>query len=383
MRSSAILAICALLAACATSLVAPPPAQLFNDPLFPPPSERISADDVFAVNPAMKHFLNTELAGQVNARGLQQGFVDALFTKGQLKLEYDSAMTRNAAQAFDARAGNCLSLVIMTAALAKEMGLPIRYRRVFADDSWSRSGDVYFSIGHVNLALGRPSIEGGFGRDGSDTMTIDFLPPEDVRRTPALIIGEETIVAMYMNNRAAEAVARGQLDDAYWWARAAIAKDRGFLNAYNTLGVIYHRHGNLREAEYALGYALDGDPKNAHIMSNLARVLGDLGKDVERRTLIGRLQQLEPNPPFSFYDRGRKALREGDFRTAKAMFAKEVDRAPDYAEFHFWLAVACLGLREMGPAREELDRAIKYSANGHDRDLYAAKLARINSHQPR
>ena len=118
-------------------------------------------------------------------------------------------------------------------------------------------------------------------------------------------------------------------------------------------------------------------------MSNLARVLGDLGKDAERRTLMGRLQQLEPNPPFSFYDRGRKALREGDFRTAKAMFAKEVDRAPDYAEFHFWLAVAYLGLREMGPAREELDLAIKYSANGRDRDLYAAKLARINSHQPR
>ena len=248
MRNSAILAICTLLAACATSPVAPPPAQLFNDQLFRSSVGAHQRRRVFAVSPAMKHFLNTELAGQVNARGLQQGFVDALFTKGQLKLEYDSAMTRNAAQAFDARAGNCLSLVIMTAALAKEIGLPIRYRRVFVDDSWSRSGDVYFSIGHVNLALGRPSIEGGFGRDGSDTMTIDFLPPEDVRRTPALIIGEETIVAMYMNNRAAEAVARGQLDDAYWWARAAIAKDRGFLNAYNTLGVIYHRHGNLREA---------------------------------------------------------------------------------------------------------------------------------------
>jgi hypothetical protein len=383
MRLSAILPLCLLLAACATAPLAPPPPSLFNDQLFRPASLRISVDDVFAVSPAMKRFLNTELAGQINARGLQQGFVDAVFTKGQLKLEYDATMTRNAAQAFDARAGNCLSLVIMTASLAKEIGLPVRYRSVYVDDSWSRSGDVYFSIGHVNLALGRPAIEGGFGRDSADTMTIDFLPPQDVRRTPALIIGEETIVAMYMNNRAAEAFARGQLDDAYWWARAAIAKDRGFLNAYNTLGVVYHRHGDLREAEYALGYALEREPKNAHIMSNLARVLGDQGRDAERRILTARLEQLEPDPPFSFYNRGQKALRDGDFRTAKAMFAKEVDRTPDYGEFHFWLAVAYVGLGDTASAREQLDLAIRNSANGRDRDLYAAKLARIAAHQSR
>ena len=81
MRLSAILTLCMLLAACATAPVAPPPTSLFNDQLFRPPSERISADDVFAVSDAMKRFLNTELAGQINARGLQQGFVDALFTK--------------------------------------------------------------------------------------------------------------------------------------------------------------------------------------------------------------------------------------------------------------------------------------------------------------
>jgi Flp pilus assembly protein TadD len=384
MKVSAILTVSAMLAACTTAPVALPPTSLFNDHLFRAPPERISSDDVFAVSDAMRHFLNTELAGQLHARGQQQGFVDALFTKGQLKLEYDAAITRNAAQAFAARAGNCLSLVIMTAALAKEIGLPVRYRSVYVDDTWSRAGDVYFSIGHVNLALGRPAMEGGgFGRTGTDTITLDFLPPQDLRGMPALIIGEETIVAMYMNNRAAEAFLRGHLDDAYWWARAAIAKDRGFLNAYNTLGAVYHRHGNLPQAEYALGYALEREPKNAHIMSNLAGVLGEMGRVTERDALKARLAQLEPNPPFVFYNRGQKALRDGDFRTARAMFAKEVDRAPEYGDFHFWLAVAYVGLGDMGPAREQLDLAIKTSANRSDRDLYAAKLARITAAQSR
>ena len=92
-----------LLAACATPPVAPQTDRLFNDHLFHAPSERISADDVFAVSAAMKHFVHTEIADQLHDRGYQHGFADALQTKGQLKLEYDSAMTRNASQAFDAR----------------------------------------------------------------------------------------------------------------------------------------------------------------------------------------------------------------------------------------------------------------------------------------
>jgi len=35
---------------------------------------------------------------------------------------------------------------------------------------------------------------------------------------------------MYMNNRAVETLARGNLDDAYWWARAAILEDPHFID---------------------------------------------------------------------------------------------------------------------------------------------------------
>ncbi len=123
MRNWALLA-CVLLAACATpqQRVAPPQ-FLFNDSAFSAPSERISADDVFALNDQMKRYLRTSIASQLQLMGMQQGLISALYQKDQLKLQYDVSMTRNASQAFDARAGNCLSLVIMTAAFAKELGL--------------------------------------------------------------------------------------------------------------------------------------------------------------------------------------------------------------------------------------------------------------------
>ena len=318
MKSCTLLLLSVLLAACASVPVAPRPDHLFHDQLFRAPSERIAAGDIFAVSDEMKRFVRTEIGGPLHGGGIQQRFAEALYTKGELRLEYESVRTRNAAEAFDARAGNCLSLVIMTAALAKEIGLPVRYQRVYVDDTWTRSGDVYFSIGHVNLSLGRRRIDGGFGRNDSDMMTIDFLPPRDLRGVHTQELEEETIAAMYMNNRAAESFTRGQLDDAYWWARAAIEKDPGFVASYNTLGVIYRRHGNPKEAEQVLVRALEREPGNTHVMSNLVPVLDSLGRLCrveDSRAHAGAtraessVQLLQPGP--CGYCRGRTSRRQG------------------------------------------------------------------------
>lgn len=375
--------LCLVLAACATPpLVTQPDDRLFNDQLFAAPSERISADSAMAVSPAMKHFVDVEIAEQLHAVGYLPGFVQALQTKGQLKLQYDAEMTRNAAEAFDVRAGNCLSLVIMTAALAKQIGLSLRYHAVYVDDSWSRSGDVYFSIGHVNLTLGRRHMDGGFPRNDDNTsFVIDFLPPKDIKTLHVRIIEESTVVAMYMNNRAAEAFVKGQIDDAYWWARGAIQEDPTFIGSYNTLGVIYRRHGDMKAAERTLAYALEREPDNTHVMSNLAGVLESLGRVPERTALLRKLEKLEPNPPFSYFNSGLRAMDDGNFKAAKDLFAKEVARVPYYHEFHFWLALAYMNLGEIEHAREQLKIALEYCTTPNYHDLYAAKLARIRSSQ--
>ena len=302
-KTLASLVLSVLLVACASAPVTPPQG-LFNDHLFVASSERIRADDVFAISAEMKDYLNTQIAGQIRQKGPQQGLYDALYAKRQLMLDYDAAITRNAAQAFAARSGNCLSLVIMTAAFAKELGLQVRYQNAYSDETWSRDGDTYFFIGHVNISLGGKPEDLGLGIIDRRRMTIDFLPSVEIRALRTYEITEETVVSMYMNNRAAEALIRGKLDDAYAWARAAIVEDPGFPNSYNTLGVIYQRHGNLAEAEKILAYALAREPENTHVMSNLVRVLNSMGRVAEAKTLADRLTQLDPHPAFSDFNLG-------------------------------------------------------------------------------
>lgn len=369
-----VLVLAAALAACSTVPAPDRSAQLFYDELFAPPSERISAADVFAVNESMQHYLNVDIAEQIRIKGRQKGLIDALYKAGQLKLEYDPEITRNASQAFAARSGNCLSLVIMTAAFAKELGLAVQYQDVIVDETWARNGDIYYAIGHVNLTLGRKEIDVTARRQEANEMTIDFLPPGDIRGLRMRVISEQNIVAMYMNNRAVEAMSRNELDDAYWWAREAIAQDSRFLSAYNTLGVIYQRHGNAEQAERIFAYVLAREPGNTRAMSNEVTALNVLGRTDEAGVLAKKLAQAEPFPPFSYFNRGIEAMKIGDYKTARDLFAKEVDRAAYYHEFHFWLAVASARLGDMEQARKHLAIAIDNSTTRSDHDLYAAKL---------
>jgi tetratricopeptide (TPR) repeat protein len=379
MKGWTVALFCLTLAGCASTPPSSAPAGLFNDRLFQPPSERINAEDVFALSAEMKTYLSVDIAPLLHFHGTRQGLVAALTTPGLLKLEYESTRTRNAAQAFSARSGNCLSLVIMTAAFAKGLDLPVRFQSVTAEETLSRSGDIQFIIGHVNVTLGDRIATVGAHR--SDNLTVDFIPTQGAARASTRQIAEETVVAMFMNNRSAEALAAGRFDEAYWWARAAIGQDPKFLSAYNTLGVVYRRHGDLPDAERVFAHVLERDPQNTHVMSNLVPVLEAMGRRTEAATLARRLEQLDPHPPFSYFMLGMNALRERNFVQARDLFAKEVDRAPYYHEFHFWLAQSYLALGDIDKAKKQLALALEYSESGRDRELYAAKLARIKSLQ--
>ena len=366
-----------ILAACVSAPVMQQPTHLFADKLFSPPSERINAADVFAASDKMRSYLKNDIAGLLQAKGPQQGLIDLLSNKSQLQIQYDSATTRNAAQTFEERAGNCLSLVIMTASLARELGMSVYFQSVFVDETWSRSGGMFFTIGHVNLTVGKRYHDIKSRIDDNVMITIDFNPPIENKSYHTWAITEKTVLAMYMNNRGAEALARGQVNDAYWWLREAIIQAPTFLSAYNTLGVVYRRNGNLAEAEQALKFALARDADNSQIMSNLAMVLNETGRATQANDLMAKVERRQPFAPFHFFTLGAEAMKAGDFKTARDMFQRELARDPYNHEFHFGLAMALARLGEMAESRRHMATALDFSTTRREHDLYAAKLDRM------
>lgn len=372
-----IVLLCCLVSACAS----PPPKvvlpdHLFQDRLFAPPAETVDAARVFALSPAMRRYLDEVIAPLANRVGPQKALLDALYTKGQLQLDYDTSRTRNAAEAFDARSGNCLSLLIMTGAFAAELGLQVRYQTVLAEEAWDRRDDLHFFIGHVNIRLGAFSRQ-SWSATSQDWLTIDFLPGQDLGRQRTREIDQARVLAMYMNNRAAESLARGRVDDAYAWLRAGARQDPQYMATYNTLGVAYLRHGALREAEAALRFAHALEPSSPHALGNLILALQRQGRHAETPPLLAELHRLQPDAPFALFKEGQQAMRDGDYRRARALFEREIARAPDYHEFHYWLALAHLQLGELRDARDHLKQAMESSTTREQHSIYAAKLQRL------
>lgn len=365
-----------LLAACASTPppVAGPGGALFLDDRFAPPSVPVGAGDLFVLSPAMREYLTAEILPRQRSKHRQYALVDALYSSAGLRLEYDSSMTRNAAEAFDARAGNCLSLVLMTAAFAKAMGLEVQYQVVFSEQSVSRSDGIVYLSNHINLTL-RPSLqEGRVVSVANQPLVVDFIPAQDQGRVRARVVREDTIIAMFLNNKAAEALRERRLDDAYWWARAAMVQDPDLLAAQNTLSVVYRRRGHLPEAEALLRDAVAREPGNAVPLSNLSRLLKASGRDDEAAAIDERLRRIEAVPPFHYFDLGRQAMVDKDYAKARDYFTREVERAVAYHEFHAWLAAALYELGEVDQARRHLQRALEHSTTPAEQALYESRL---------
>lgn len=363
------------LASCASVPPAPPaPAELFNDTGFARVGTATGPEQVMAVSEPMRQYLQHELVPLIKRVGPVQGLVTAMTQARWLALRYDSSRTRTAAEAFDSRSGNCLSLVILTAALAHELGLQVHFQEVVTEELWSRQAGLYVASGHVNITVGRARLADLRGYDANSSVTVDFLPPADAQALRTRPLSERTVLAMFMNNRAAEALAEPDLPLAYAWASAAVRQDPGFHSAYNTLAVVYLRHGQPQAAELALRHLLRLAPAHTQALNNLVLALRAQGRHDEALVTAGQLRRLEKLAPFEFYNLGMAALRAGDAQTAREWFRKELARDPDYHEFHFALAQAEWKLGHAEAARREMALALQQGPQA-TQQLYAAKLA--------
>ena len=357
------------------------PDGLFMDSAFAAPAQPVDAAQVFALSPAMKRYLEVEIAPLLRTSGRHRGLVEALHSRAHLRLDYDTEVTRTAAEAFDARSGNCLSLVVMTAALAKHLELVIQYQALLGQESWSRSGNLSFINGHVNISVDRRLIDRVQGYDTDGALRLTFGTIDAGRGAALRVVSEAAILAMFMNNRAAESLVRGDLDQAYAYAKEAARQDPSYAGGFNTLGVIYRQRGLADAAERTYRHALmlEGDHRAA--LDNLATLLETQGRATEALPLRLALRRIETEPPFYQFDLGRAAMARDDPATARDHFQRALKRDPDYHEFHYWLALALAGLGDAKGASRHLSIAAENSTTRQDQALYAGKLDRLKAAQ--
>ncbi len=367
----------AWLAGCA-SLAPAPPEALLHDHLFDQPPRPADADAVLALSPPMLAHLQALRSQVGRPADLPLALGESLYKPGGLQLDYDASVTRNAAQAFAARSGNCLSLVVMTAAMAGALGVEVGFQEVQSGDLFRREGDLTLRTGHVNLVLGERARAQAWRHVNPELvrrqLVIDFLPQETARGLPAVPITPQRVLAMFMNNRAVESLLAQQPATAYAWAREALHADPGFAAAYNTLGVVYQRGGHLAQAAAVYERVLALDDRQVAAMGNLAQVRHGQGREAEALAWEQRRQALEPVAPFHFLMLGQAALAAQDWPGARQHFLRELRSQPDSHAAWFGLARVHLALGEPLQAEQALRRALAASATAGEQARYAGKL---------
>ena len=244
-------------------------------------------------------------------------------------------------QTFDARSGNCLSLVLMTAALAHELQVcrcatraPTSKRRGAATATCCSPAATSTSPSAGACSTPARCATQPDGRSTS-------CRPTRSAACACATSTRATVLAMYANNRAAEALARRQARRRLRLGGRGVRQDPTFMSSYNTLGVVYLRHGNLAQAERVFEHILERDPKNTRALANLAETYTRQDAAGRRRgdahpaggdRVGAAVPLLQPRPG--------DAARQSDWRTARDFFAREVARADYYHEFHFWLGLA-------------------------------------------
>ncbi len=352
----------------------------FEDAAFPPPAAPLpTRASLFALSAPMEAYARDHLQAPTAGRDTRRELITALYEKARLRIDYEASVTRDAALTFGTRSGNCLSLVIMTAAFAQHLGIPVSYQAVLLDDFHSLSGDLQFVSGHVNLVLGPRAARTLRDLGEPDSLVVDFLPQIELRGVRTKALTESTIVAMYFNNRAAELLAEGQVSMAYWAARRALEEDPSFLAALNTLGVIYTRHRLPAAAERAFRHVLRQDSQSISALTNLHRLLVGQGRSAEAAPFEAQLAQLQPVTPFDQLRRGQAAMREARYAQARDLFVRELRLQPFQDEVHFWAAQAYWLLGERAAAERHLQYAHDFSRTRSAQQRYGAKLEHLRA----
>lgn len=376
------------LCSCSSTLLEPTVIELdalFDDSFFKPVTDIPSVEDIFSLPSSVavdvKRSYDHYVISTKNPLAVHEwlaSYINANQDGGQSDFRYQDNLTQTASETYAQRAGNCMSLVVMTSALADIFNIGTEFQDIAIEPVWDKQGDFYLINGHVNLRL-LPAQSVHTVYVSTHAILVDFMPERALRGVDKVQINRQTLTAMFYNNMAAESLVEGDLDRAYALVKAGL-KSGHFSPALNTLAVIYRHKGDEKRAEQVYRYALKFEPDDMTTLFNLAVILGNQGRLEEWAQIHKKLELARIRSPYYYYDMGEQAYEEHQYREALAWYQRAVDKADYRHEFFFGLSRTYWALGDEKRAKQNMEKALALSREAADQHRYQAKLQAMRQH---
>lgn len=285
--------------------------------------------------------------------------------------------TLTAEEALTTGGGNCLSLAILTTALAQVVGIEVAHQLMDDQPVYEYEGSIVKKGVHVSTLVydsewkADPDIPG----DRQRAWRIDFFPSLKGRFIANLTTAE--YLALYYSNIAGDAIAAGDYGVAYWHLLEALrhAPDHGA--SLSMLAVVNRRVGDLATAEAIYLYGIERVPDKLSLLKNYHALLLGSGRDIEAAVIQTRLDAMDDPSPFHWLLLARESQAAGDWNAAVRYYHRALALAPYLHEAHLGLAQTYYASGQWSGAERSLQDAAGFAQRVSIRTLYEAKLATL------
>jgi tetratricopeptide (TPR) repeat protein len=298
--------------------------------------------------------------------------------------DYLEAFTRNyryqadtltATEAFAVNGGNCMSLALMTTALADLANVSISYQLLADVPVFEWHGTVVEKGLHVRSLLHAETMVKSDGNSfvfNRSTLKIDYFPTGNERRVSSL--DREGFLAMYYANIASDAIAVQDYTRAYWFAREALLLAPLNAAVINTLAVISRRSGDEARAEQLYRFGISQTEDKLTLLKNYQLLLKTQGRTSEAEQIGLQLARIDDPSPFHWFQLARTAYDAKEYEDAIRYYRRALAVAPYLHEAYAGMALSQHQIGHDAAAIASIKQALDNVFRPATRQLYKAKL---------
>jgi len=331
-----------------------------------------SKEEIFKIDVNNKErfldYLKTNSNKSMTKNLLTANYIKALIQEFSY---HDDTLTLS--ESLSRQEGNCLSLAILTTGLSRLAGVNVTYEIVETPHLYRKKGGVIFDIQHIVSLLHEPiSKQETYRFTPSSIIKIDFFPEENSYVLER--VNQETLIAMYFQNKTANALAEQRYKDAYWLARESLEYSPGNVDSLNMLALIYEKMKFNLDAESTYQYAMQLSPNAVDILINYHKFLVRNEQQEKALLIRSRIDRIGIVNPFDWIRNGDKALEKGEYNLAIKHYNKVIELTPYLHQAHFGLAQAHLLKGNTKKAQIALVHAIQHADDNEALHLYQSEL---------
>lgn len=289
---------------------------------------------------------------------------------------YEGA-NNNAQLALEKQQGNCMSLALLTTALAQLVDIEVAHKVIYQEPLMDYKDNIFISADHIRTYLYKEQQEPNpnYQVFRKAALVIDYFPES------THLVGEDIsnarFYAMLYNNLAADALLKGDSDQAFFLSQRALQHDATFTAAVNMIALLYKRKNAFSDAQQWFEYGMQLPDDQITLLTNYQALAAQLNNPQLLEKINQQFIQNDDDNPYAWLALALDAERNQQHSRARLYYKKLLEKAPYLHNAN--LALIRLHLQEQNfrSAQRLVEQGMQYAYEPERLEFYNAKLSAL------